>query len=173
MIDRFYHRRRRELRAAAEGRNLPPHAIWEIGADGQRRNVAHLWSLVQKSPDADGCWLWTGSLRSDGYGQYGGRGGAHREAYRHLIGQIPTGLQLDHLCRVILCVNPSHLEPVTRAENMRRSAALRTHCPHGHEWTEQNTAYQAATGARRCRACTVVLQRQKRARRRALLAVAS
>lgn len=60
----------------------------------------------------DDCWEWTGKAAS-GYG-------AHRRVYEWLRGPVPEGLELDHLCRNKLCVRPDHLEPVTRAENMRR-----------------------------------------------------
>jgi hypothetical protein len=78
-----------------------------------------------------GCWLWTGQANKGGYGAFsvgsrydGNRRGvrAHRWAYEALVGPIPEGLQLDHLCRNPPCVNPAHLEPVTHAENMRRWA---------------------------------------------------
>lgn len=71
------------------------------------------------------CWLWTGPVNNCGYGQTAFRGRtwvAHRIIYTLLVGEIPKGLQLDHLCHVRLCVNPDHLEPVTKAENMRRAA---------------------------------------------------
>lgn len=74
------------------------------------------------------CWLWTGSLTYDGYGIFredNRRTGAHRFAYEYLIGPVPDGMQLDHLCRVRNCVNPEHLEPVTGAENTRRAFEAR------------------------------------------------
>ncbi len=79
----------------------------------------------------DGCWLWRGGT-SNGYGllhlSKNGRKTsvrAHRFAYEAMIGPIPKGLQLDHLCRVRSCVNPKHLEPVTNAENVRRGVIAR------------------------------------------------
>jgi hypothetical protein len=72
------------------------------------------------------CWLWTGTLNRDGYGRVsiGGREiGAHRAVYEALIGAVPEGMQLDHLCRVPNCVNPEHLEPVTIGEYIRRGHA--------------------------------------------------
>jgi hypothetical protein len=80
------------------------------------------WAKV----DARGpCWLWTAGQTSNGYGRFGltsrDKRLAHRFAWELLIGQVPEGLQLDHLCRVRLCVNPDHLEPVTPQENWARS----------------------------------------------------
>lgn len=102
------------------------------------------------------CWIWTGSYSSPGYGQAwdGSRTRpAHSLIYELLVGPIPDGMELDHLCRVRACVNPDHIEPVTHAENMRRSTEARTHCIHGHEFTPENTAHKKATGARECLIC--------------------
>jgi len=82
------------------------------------------WAKVDKS---DTCWTWTGSRNGRGYGLFmvapGSCVRAHRFAYELLVGPIPDGLQLDHLCGVKACVNPSHLEPVTNEENSRRARA--------------------------------------------------
>ena len=107
--------------------------------------------------DASGvCWEWTAATNNRGYGVFG-RGGrrdgiayAHRWAYEHLLGAIPSGLTLDHLCRNIRCVNPDHLEPVTRAENNRRANPLRDVCMRGHDLAE---AYVRRNGNRMCRKC--------------------
>lgn len=86
-----------------------------------------------------GCWLWTGFLDRQGYGRcadvYGDRR-AHRAAHLLFIGPIPEGLDVDHICGVPACVNPDHLEAVTRKENLRRgrvragTAADGTHTGH-------------------------------------------
>ena len=86
---------------------------------------ARFWQKVDKSGD---CWEWIGAV-SSGYGHFqtdGGTTTAHRVAYQLLVGPIPDGLHVDHLCRNTLCVNPDHLEPVTQAENNRRAALVRT-----------------------------------------------
>lgn len=115
-----------------------------------------VWKRITKT---DSCWLWTGS-RTDGYGnmKHQGRGVlVHRVIYELLVGPIPGGLQLDHLCRVRNCVNPAHLEPVTPSENVRRGIApaaanaAKTHCPRGHEYDEANT-YRTGNH-RECHAC--------------------
>lgn len=124
------------------------------------------WPKVDKTDD---CWLWTGALNSTGYGYIARTSNrmvpAHRIAYELLVGPIPDGLTLDHLCRVRNCVNPSHLEPVTMRENTLRGSAppainaRRTHCVNGHEFTPENT-YVGTTG-RECRACNRLRARER------------
>lgn len=75
------------------------------------------------SEDENGCWNWRLALNTGGYGlcfRRDWRGLAHRFTYTHLVGTIPDGMQLDHLCRKRACVNPDHLEPVTAATNVQR-----------------------------------------------------
>jgi hypothetical protein len=110
------------------------------------------------------CWIWKGFVRK-GYGQYSGTH-AHRVSFQFYCGPIPPGLELDHLCRNPLCVNPDHLEPVTRAENMRRRSVAQTHCKHGHEFTPENT-YMMPSGGRQCRACNRNAVARLKARRMA------
>lgn len=82
---------------------------------------------------------------------------AHRASYEMFVGPIPEGLHLDHLCRVTLCVRPGHLEPVTLRENTLRGRAgdyqrAKTHCPSGHEYTEENM-FNSPKGHRICKPC--------------------
>ncbi len=71
--------------------------------------------------DANGCWIWQRGLSCGGYGQTGRGSDAHRVYYERFVGSIPPGLDFDHLCRNRACVNPTHLQPVPRDENRRRS----------------------------------------------------
>ena len=118
------------------------------------------WAKVNKT---DTCWLWTAAT-TKGYGKINSGGGlgkmllAHRVAYEMLVGPIPEGLQLDHLCRVTLCVNPKHLEPVTNRENVLRGEnfiakkARQTECLRGHPLSGANL-YTSPKGHRRCKIC--------------------
>lgn len=122
-----------------------------------KSNATRFWEKVEKT---DTCWNWAAYKRADGYGEFWLNGQsryAHRVAYELEVGEIPEGLTIDHLCRNTSCVNPSHLEPVTHAENVRRGDAgwrnaIKTHCPHGHPYDEANT-YVNPDGRRDCRAC--------------------
>lgn len=123
-------------------------------------------------PEGDGCWEWTSSKHAGGYGHhYIGRGQvkAHRYAYELLIGPIPEGLHLDHLCRNRACVNPAHLEPVTNAENSRRGALERVACPKGHPYDEHNTM-RTKQGDRACRECNRLNSARWRAERARVVA---
>lgn len=125
---------------------------------GMSAVAERFWAKVEKT---EACWLWSASRNQDGYGLFsieGRHNVAHRVAYEWLIGPIPTGLQLDHLCRVRNCVNPEHLEPVTCRENVLRGEGLAainarlTHCSKGHPYVGENLIPKAG-GGRRCRAC--------------------
>lgn len=114
--------------------------------------------FLAKVEKTETCWLWRGYIAPNGYGQIGMSNPrrveyAHRAAYELLVGPIPEGMQLDHLCRTRACVRPDHLEPVTQRENLLRGEgvtaahARKTHCPKGHEYDAVHD------GRRACRTC--------------------
>ena len=110
------------------------------------------WSKVDKTPT---CWNWTGAKTREGYGhlQLDRRYlMAHRVAYEDAKGPIPRDKTLDHLCRNHACVNPDHLEPTDRGENVRRGFVLKTHCKNGHPLTEGNLR-SSKDGRWRCLTC--------------------
>lgn len=142
---------------------------------------ARFWAKVDKS-SANGCWRWTAATNSRGYGQFWlspRHRMAHTVAYELLIGTVPAGLVLDHLCRNHSCVNPAHLEPVTQAENIARgmapnALAVRTgRCMRGHELTPDNLRVNKRSGGRaskrQCRTCHNAITRACSARRRAAM----
>ena len=91
----------------------------QIVTTKQRRRFEEKYAVDFKTD----CWLWTASTVTGGYGRFRYLGKlmlAHRAAYEMLIGPIPAGLVIDHLCRTRRCVNPSHMEPVTQAVNISR-----------------------------------------------------
>lgn len=131
--------------------------------------------------DVGDCWEWTGTVSRNGYGAFmfldptAGKVVnklAHRLVYEQLTGPIPAGLDLDHLCRNRRCVNPDHLEPVTRRENLRRGfggqlAGRRqralTHCANGHPFNDVNTGI-CPRGWRFCLICRRAADHRHRAR---------
>lgn len=138
-----------------------------IQVEGLQRPLApYVFDLIfSKVSIGDGCWEWTGCKNANGYGSFTSVGCpdkrgwlAHRLVYVLLVGDIPDGLGLDHLCRNRACVRPSHLEPVTQWVNTMRGTGasarniIKTHCIRGHAFDETNT-YIRRDGRRLCRAC--------------------
>lgn len=116
-----------------------------------------------------GCWLWLGPMLPNGYGKAQVKQKSywvHRLFYQMYKGEVHAGRELDHLCRVRLCVNPAHLEPVTRRENVRRGISQfaakmnSTHCVNGHEFSNENTM-RKPDGRRECRTCRLARRRHR------------
>ena len=141
----------------------------------KRTILERFWRMVTPEPNS-GCWLWLGAGSEDGYGHFHMQDlnlvMAHRAAWMLLVGPIPDGLQLDHLCRVRCCVNPAHLEPVTPKVNLERawwpkgrggSEKWET-CLRGHPLS----GIRRAKGSQRraCRECARRLMREYRERKR-------
>lgn len=131
--------------------------------------------VLSKVAYSHGCWLFQGKVDVHGYDRIGhtdGTGLAHRAVYIALIGDPGEDIALDHLCRNPACVNPWHMDPVPNAENVRRGCGsqrrlAKTHCPHGHQYTPENTRIKP-WGARECRACGNAGQRERRRRASAM-----
>lgn len=115
------------------------------------------------------CWVWLRGLNRGGYPTETD-GMAHRLYYERLIGPIPEGLQLDHLCRITSCVNPAHLEPVTCLENNHSSLAARgliDACGKGHSLTPENVYVRPdGLGRGMCKTCRREADRRHSARRK-------
>ncbi len=125
---------------------------------------------------SNGCWEWQASLTTNGYGQImvdKRKCYAHRIAYEVFVGEIPSDLEIDHLCCNKRCINPQHLETVTSRENTARhfnnwiDARSASHCKRGHEYTAANTL-KRPNGGRACRTCSVVSNRRSVQRAEAL-----
>lgn len=187
----------RQIYTKATGRPIGRHSIgtrcgtcgerfWGTSAEHTTSSV-HQDTLQRKAEDrfwayvafGEGCWEWTGARNPTGYGHSGIKriersGYAHRLAYTLVVGPIPEGMTLDHLCRNRGCVRPGHLEAVTHRENVLRSPiapaainARKTHCPKGHPYAGYNLMVMRS--GRACRTCRNEQARRYYAKRRARL----
>jgi hypothetical protein len=96
----------------------------------RRRDNIVEFLMANRRITATDCWEWTRSLDAKGYGQssFNERTSTgkcrpsrvHRMSYKIFKGEIPEGLEIDHLCRNHACFNPDHLEAVTHKVNMAR-----------------------------------------------------
>lgn len=134
--------------------------------------IERLWEGLRVNMES-GCWEWQAVRGADGYGRLGVRGATvltHRAMYQLLIGPIPPGLHIDHLCRNRSCCNPFHLDACTHQVNTARSHGngSKTHCKNGHEFTPENTYRAPNTHVRRdCRVCRREAMARLRERRKA------
>lgn len=113
--------------------------------------------ITEKIEVRDGHWLWTGWCNDKGYPYVYDEGRdqpAYRAIYKRLVGVIPPPLELDHLCNLPLCVWPTHMEPVTHAENQRRMSVRQVACRRaGHDWTVPRNVRVRKDGRRYCGEC--------------------
>lgn len=171
---------RRVRREASWRRGTRPLDVYLSDVRDPDKRNCRFWSTVDKTGE---CWLWTNNL-DRGYGRFGiGQKTvwAHRYSYELLVGPIPAGLTLDHLCHnrdescsggpTCLhrsCVNPAHLEIVTRGVNTLRGKSIaavnkrKTHCHRGHEFTPENT--RLIPKGRACKTCIRENDRRRKAR---------
>lgn len=133
------------------------------------RQETEFFKRVEKT---DTCWLWIGNIDANGYGRFymnPKTTRAHRVSFFIHKGEVPTGLVLDHLCRIKHCVNPEHLEAVSNWENVARGIGItarnaqKTHCKRGHEMNEENTRRPPSNPrARRCKKCEPLFWRPRK-----------
>lgn len=115
------------------------------------------------------CWLWKAATNGSGYGMFNFNGAAGRSAhvvsYEWFVGAVADGLEIDHLCCHKRCVNPAHLEAVTKRENFERWHRTVTHCKRGHEFTPENTRVWSAGVGKVSRYCLTCRREADRVRK--------
>lgn len=123
---------------------------------------ARFWAKVDKTPGHGpwgNCWLWTSNAQGIGYGLFKWQRNnilAHVMSYRMVQGEVPLGLEVNHMCHTRGCVNPDHLEAITHIENVRKGLthnAVKTHCSKGHEFSPANTRVRTIRGKFYKRVC--------------------
>jgi hypothetical protein len=144
--------------------------------------------LARVVPDENGCWPWPGFVNQSRYGVTGRHTNAHVRSYEYFIGPVPEGHDVGHLChdqdlscqdwRICThrqCVNPAHLKPMTRSDNLTSRPWRKQFCIRGHELSPENVYIIKQTGGRQCVPCKRMLVAAKRekinARKRELAAM--
>ncbi len=157
-----------------EQRTFNPRVLRSIRSGGTDFPLWRLPSNMQAKiqlelcpqPELPGfCWGWTGALNSKGYGSVAHQGrvwSSHRLSFTLLIGEVPSELQIDHLCLNKRCCNPAHLEAVTALVNVRRARQDHFYCAQGHPLAGRNLKIRVRNGNERraCHVCQLEWQRQ-------------
>lgn len=167
----------------SQARSLSVKRWWAEHRPLVHQRQEQILSLSVDRGAPDDCWPWNGkhggNVSDDGYPNIKWRGkttNAHRIIWEQIHGPIvEPGIHVDHLCRNRLCCNPSHLEAVPMAENVRRGNAYsavnarKTHCPQGHPYNGPNLSFSSHADGRKfrmCRACSNTRNKERRDRER-------
>lgn len=125
-----------------------------------------LYSKTEEDPTT-GCWNWTGAKTPGGYGRISDgkkKPPAHQVSWKVHYGPILSNHEIDHVCENPSCVNPDHLQAVTREQHRANERARKTHCKQGHEMDDINTGIRG-DGRLYCRACNRIAARKSQAKR--------
>ncbi len=147
----------------------------QLNSDSRLAKYRPIGYIVQE----DGCWVWVGCKNPQGYGKvrpdsHDGQQMAHRWMYERDVELIPEGKEIHHTCNNTSCVNPGHLEIVTRQEHVNRDSGLQHYyndkrtkpfCVRGHARTEGNIRV-LGTGFRSCKKCEKIRARAYHLQRR-------
>jgi hypothetical protein len=139
-----------------------------INLENMTKNITVLERFHKFIDKTESCWFWKGCKVTGGYGEFwNGKKYvlAHRFSYEIHKGKIPDGLHIDHLCRIRNCMNPDHMEPVTKGTNTLRGFspsainARKTSCKNGHELSGENLGINSNKD-RFCKICHKILVQQ-------------
>ena len=133
--------------------------------------------ILSKTTKTESCWIWNGYTERNGYGRITVNDkpySTHRLSFLLFKGELKENLVIDHSCRNRACLNPEHLRQVTQRENCHENSraschlnSLKTHCPKGHEYTEENTKTKTTKYGvgRACKECARAYARSKYVKR--------
>ncbi len=168
-------------------KNGQPKTIWNPRGAG-RPTLTAFESFIKHvviNPDTS-CWEWTGHLNDKGYAHWRTKGQSkpYRWSYEYFVTPIPEGHDVHHKCGNKKCVNPEHLEAVDDYQHYLRTLIMgqaretvqraKTHCPHGHPYSIENTYFcRSASGgiARQCKTCVKARDAAKSKKQRQLVLV--